>query len=159
MASTTSASAASSRTGTQDWLLPNSSGWSAGSRPLALIVRAVGASSAAARARASAAASTQPPPSSSSGFFALRRRAAASRKGARAGAGRLATVRGRRARCSAGAVMTSSGSSMCTGRGRSLSNTAKARASTAGSSSALIRVWLKAQTLPTRLRWFGSSCR
>ncbi len=55
--------------------------------------------------------------------------------------------------------MTSSGSSMCTGRGRSLSNTAKARASTAGSSSALIRVWLKAQTLPTRLRWFGSSCR
>ncbi|MCY1281914.1 hypothetical protein D9M68_454030 [compost metagenome] len=123
------------------------------------MVSAVGASSAAARARASAWASTQPPPSSSSGFFAVRSLVAASRSCARAGAGRGSCTRGWIFRWSAGAVMMSSGSSMCTGRGRSLSNTAKARASTAGSCSTLISVWLKALTPAVMARWLGSSCR
>jgi len=63
-----------------------------------------------------------------------------------------------RSSSSPGAVITSSGSSICTGPGRSLSNTAKARASTEGSSAARSTEWLNTETPRTTARWSGSSC-
>ncbi len=70
MASTTSESSTSSRTGTSDWFDPIDSGCPFGSTPFALIVQHAGASSASTSATASAPPSMAPPPSRTTGRFA-----------------------------------------------------------------------------------------
>ena len=61
-------------------------------------------------------------------------------------------------KASAFSTNTSSGISMCTGRGRPAWNNAKARASTPGNSAADIKVWENAATPATNALWFGNSC-
>ena len=136
------------------------SGWPGGSTPLALMVQRLGAPSRSTSARAAAAASGGA--AAEHHERARRARAAAppparSRPGrGRAGAGAAAPRVGR---SSAGAVITSSGISMCTGRGRALSNTAKARASTAGrSAGAQQRVAEGGDAGAPGRCWSGSSC-
>ena len=73
------------------------------------------------------------------------------------GPGRLPRRWAVRDRPSAGAVITSSGSSICTGPGRAPSKTAKARAITDGSSAGRSSLWLNTETPATSADWSGSS--
>ena len=108
--------------------------------PLPLMVVTAIAPSDSVMAVASAAASAAPPPKINNGFLAFFNNVAAAAIASGAAAGReLFTATGT-FKCSADAVITSNGNSMCTGRGRAELNTAKARASTSGSSSGRINV-------------------
>ena len=155
----TSALSISFMVGGIEGLHGTASGWPGGSRPRPLTDITVGASSFSASARTNGPASCAPPPSSSTGALALFSQSAAfcSAAGEAAGGdgGTTARIGGS---LSAAAVMMSSGSSIWTGRGRPPANTAKARATTLGSSAGVITVWLKALTCFTSWRWSCNSC-
>ncbi|MNF98094.1 hypothetical protein D3C84_809420 [compost metagenome] len=126
--------------------------------PLALMVRATGASSNSASAVSSAAASMAPPPARISGRLALASNSVM-RDTALGEAPARSMLTGRLlSSSSASSTNTSNGISMCTGRGRPAWNSAKARASTTGNSDADIRVWENAATPAHSAPWFGSSC-
>ena len=127
------------------------SGWPGGKMPLPLMVMKTGASSRSAMARTSVAAPCAPPPAITRGRAAPF--SSASRLNDQVWPRRRpsrAASRGRAWTSSTSAMITSSGISICTGRGRDEENTANAQARISGSCAGERMVWLKAVTPATR---------
>ncbi len=158
IASTTSADASSCLSGFMPRFPVRPSGWPGCRMPLPLIVMNTGASRRSARTRMSSAASWAPPPAMINGRLAPASSAAAATIRPASGAGLPGSVQAAGLLSSTCATITSSGISICTGRGREEENTAKAQARISGSWVGARMVWLKAVTPETRPCCDGSSC-
>ncbi len=159
-ASTTSAWLISCQPGSTHRLAPAFSGASAGSRPLPATLVNSGAASRVLSCCNCSAACNAPPPAMIIGRLAAASFTAAWSRMSRHGWPRP----GRRTTSSlqsrlTGAASTSSGTEICTGRGRSLSNTAQARAISSGRSSPRRATAENAVIGAVMARWSWVSCR
>ncbi|MNH00695.1 hypothetical protein D3C79_598950 [compost metagenome] len=159
-ASTTSASLIICQPASTHRLDPAFSGACGGSRPLPATLVNSGAAKRVLSCSSGSAACKAPPPAMIIGRLAEASLQAACSRAWRSGRPRP----GRRSTSwlqsrATGAARTSSGTEMCTGRGRSLSNTAQARAISSGRSSAAKATAENAVIGAVMARWSWVSCR